>query len=136
LLEHARERHASSDGQRLRYRNGRRITFRRYDLLPERLGRYLSWIRTQFSPDADLVRLGKVGKMIMPRLPGTACWENVGASGREKWSNANAQASRCRPSRQRDRVESGQHGGELALELGNGGEARVALGDVRVLGSQ
>jgi hypothetical protein len=73
LLEHARERHASSDGQRLRYRNGRRITFRRYDLLPERLGRYLSWIRTQFSPDADLVRLGKVGKMIMPRLPGTAC---------------------------------------------------------------
>src|SRR6266516_2214972 len=33
LLGHAGERHAPADGQLLRYRNGRRITYRRYDHL-------------------------------------------------------------------------------------------------------
>ena len=41
LLQHAGERHAPPDGQLLRHRNGRRITYRRYDHLWERLGRYL-----------------------------------------------------------------------------------------------
>ena len=40
LLGHAGERHAPPDGQLLRYRNGRRITYRRYDHLWQRLGRY------------------------------------------------------------------------------------------------
>ena len=47
LLGHARERHAPADGQLLRYRNGRRITYRRYDHLWERLGRHLPWVRAQ-----------------------------------------------------------------------------------------
>ena len=47
LLGHAAERHAPPDGQLLRYRNGRRITHRRYDHLWERLGRYLPWVRAQ-----------------------------------------------------------------------------------------
>jgi len=47
LLGHAGERHALPDGQLLRYRNGRRITYRRYDHLWERLGRYLPWVRAQ-----------------------------------------------------------------------------------------
>ena len=47
LLGHAGERHAPPDGQLLRYRNGRRITYRRYDHLWERLGRYLPWVRAQ-----------------------------------------------------------------------------------------
>ena len=47
LLGHAAERHAPPDGQLLRYRNGRRITYRRYDHLWERLGRYLPWVRAQ-----------------------------------------------------------------------------------------
>jgi site-specific recombinase XerD len=47
LLGHAGERHAPADGQLLRYRNGRRITYRRYDHLWERLGRYLPWVRAQ-----------------------------------------------------------------------------------------
>jgi len=47
LLGHAAERHAPADGQLLRYRNGRRITCRRYDHLWERLGRYLPWVRAQ-----------------------------------------------------------------------------------------
>jgi integrase/recombinase XerC len=47
LLGHAGERHAPPDGQLLRYRNGRRITYRRYDHLWDRLGRYLPWIRAQ-----------------------------------------------------------------------------------------
>jgi integrase len=47
LLGHAGERHAPPDGQLLRYRNGRRITHRRYDHLWERLGRYLPWVRAQ-----------------------------------------------------------------------------------------
>ena len=47
LLGHAGERHAPQDGQLLRYRNGRRITYRRYDHLWERLGRSLRWVRAQ-----------------------------------------------------------------------------------------
>ena len=47
LLGHAAERHAPPGGQLLRYRNGRRITYRRYDHLWERLGRYLPWVRAQ-----------------------------------------------------------------------------------------
>ena len=47
LLGHAGERHAPPDGQLLRYRNGRRITYRRYDHLWERLGRSLPWVRAQ-----------------------------------------------------------------------------------------
>ena len=47
LLGHAAERHAPPDGQLLRYRNGRRITSRRYDHLWERLGRSLPWVRAQ-----------------------------------------------------------------------------------------
>src|SRR5579859_375837 len=39
LVGHAKERHAPADGQLLRYRNGRAITYRRYDHLWERLGR-------------------------------------------------------------------------------------------------
>jgi hypothetical protein len=47
LLGHAGERRAPADGQLLRYRNGRRITYRRYDHLWQRLGRYLPWVRAQ-----------------------------------------------------------------------------------------
>jgi len=47
LLGHAEERHAPTDGQLLRYRNGRGITHRPYDHLWERLGRYLPWVRAQ-----------------------------------------------------------------------------------------
>ncbi len=47
LLGRAAERHAPADGQLLRYRNGRRITYRRYDHLWDRLGRSLPWVRAQ-----------------------------------------------------------------------------------------
>jgi hypothetical protein len=47
LIGHAGERHAPPDGQLLRYRNGRRITYRRYDHLWDRLGRHLPWVRAQ-----------------------------------------------------------------------------------------
>ena len=47
LLGHGQERHAPPDGQLLRYRNGRPITYRRYDHLWDRLGRYLPWVRAQ-----------------------------------------------------------------------------------------
>jgi hypothetical protein len=47
LLGHAGDRHAPPDGQLLRYRNGRRITYRRYDHLWDRLGRHLPWVRAQ-----------------------------------------------------------------------------------------
>jgi integrase/recombinase XerC len=47
LLGHAGQRHAPPDGQLLRYRNGRRITYRRYDHLWQRLGRHLPWVRAQ-----------------------------------------------------------------------------------------
>src|SRR5262245_55071198 len=47
LLQHAGERHAPPGGQLLRYRTGRRITYRRYDHLWDRLGRHLPWVRAQ-----------------------------------------------------------------------------------------
>ena len=47
LLGHAEERNAPPDGQLLRYRTGRRITYRRYDHLWDRLGRHLPWVRAQ-----------------------------------------------------------------------------------------
>jgi integrase/recombinase XerC len=47
LLGHAEERNAPPDGHLLRYRNGRRITYRRYDHLWQRLGRHLPWVRAQ-----------------------------------------------------------------------------------------
>jgi integrase/recombinase XerC len=47
LARHATERHAPPGGQLLRYRDGRPITYRRYDGLWERLGRALPWVRTQ-----------------------------------------------------------------------------------------
>jgi site-specific recombinase XerD len=47
LLGHAGERHAPADQALLHYRNGRRITYRRYDHPWDRLGRYLPWVRAQ-----------------------------------------------------------------------------------------
>jgi site-specific recombinase XerD len=47
LLAHAAERHAPAAGQLLRYRDGRAITYRRYDHLWTRIGRHLPWVATQ-----------------------------------------------------------------------------------------
>ena len=47
LVQHGQERHAPSGGQLLRYASGHPITYRRYDHLWERLGRYLPWVRAQ-----------------------------------------------------------------------------------------
>jgi integrase/recombinase XerC len=47
LIRHGEDRHAPRDRQLLRYRNGRPITYRRYDHLWERIGRHLPWVRTQ-----------------------------------------------------------------------------------------
>jgi site-specific recombinase XerD len=47
LVEHGQERHAPSDGQLLRYGDGKPITSRRYDHLRTRLGRHLPWVATQ-----------------------------------------------------------------------------------------
>ena len=47
LQSHARERHAPTGGQLLRYTDGRPITSRRYDHLWTRLGRHLPWVATQ-----------------------------------------------------------------------------------------
>ena len=47
LAEHGRERHAPSDGQLLRYADGRPITYRRYDHLWARIGGQLPWVATQ-----------------------------------------------------------------------------------------
>jgi hypothetical protein len=47
LVEHGRERHATPDGQLLRYADGRPITYRRYDHLWSRIGRHLPWVATQ-----------------------------------------------------------------------------------------
>lgn len=49
LVEHGRERHASPDGQLLRYADGRPITSRRYGHLWRRIGRHLPWAATQAS---------------------------------------------------------------------------------------
>jgi integrase len=47
LQDHARERHAPSGGQLLRYYGGRPITSRRYDHVWERIGTHLPWVATQ-----------------------------------------------------------------------------------------
>jgi len=47
LVRHADERHAPPDGRLLRYRDGRPVTYRRYDGLWERIGQHLPWVRTQ-----------------------------------------------------------------------------------------
>ena len=47
LARHGRERQAPPDGQMLRYRDGRTITYRRNDGLWARIGRALPWARTQ-----------------------------------------------------------------------------------------
>ena len=47
LAEHARDRQAPPDGRLLRYRDGRPVTYRRYDGLWQRIGRALPWARTQ-----------------------------------------------------------------------------------------
>jgi integrase len=47
LVRHAAERHAPPGGRLLRYRDGRPVTYRRYDGLWERIGRALPWVRTQ-----------------------------------------------------------------------------------------
>jgi integrase/recombinase XerC len=47
LVRHAEERHAPADGRLLRYRDGRPVTYRRYDGLWVRIGRHLPWVRTQ-----------------------------------------------------------------------------------------
>jgi site-specific recombinase XerD len=47
LQDHARQRHAPSGGQLLRYHGGRAITYRRYDHLWARIGTHLPWVATQ-----------------------------------------------------------------------------------------
>ena len=47
LVRHAEERHAPPDGRLLRYRDGRPVTYRRYDGLWVRIGRHLPWVPTQ-----------------------------------------------------------------------------------------
>jgi integrase/recombinase XerC len=47
LVRHAGERRAPKDGRLVRYRDGRPVTYRRYDGLWERIGRHLAWVRTQ-----------------------------------------------------------------------------------------
>ena len=47
LQQHARERHARSDGQLLRYRDGKAVTYRRYDHLWSRIGQHLPWVAAQ-----------------------------------------------------------------------------------------
>jgi integrase/recombinase XerC len=47
VARHAEERHAAPDGRLLRYRDGRPVTYRRYDGLWVRIGRHLPWVRAQ-----------------------------------------------------------------------------------------
>jgi hypothetical protein len=47
LQAHGDDRHAPATGQLLRYRDGRAITYRRYDHLRTRIGRHLPWVATQ-----------------------------------------------------------------------------------------
>ncbi len=47
LVRHAEERHAPPGERLLRYRDGRPVTYRRYDGLWVRIGRELPWVRTQ-----------------------------------------------------------------------------------------
>jgi integrase len=41
------QRHAPPEGALLRYHNGKPLTYRRYDHLWQRIGRYLPWVATQ-----------------------------------------------------------------------------------------
>ncbi|MEN3305367.1 MAG: hypothetical protein V7603_1569 [Micromonosporaceae bacterium] len=47
LLQHAEQRHAPQGGQLLRYRDGRVVTYRRYDHLWQRIGARLPWVAAQ-----------------------------------------------------------------------------------------
>ena len=47
LRQHGEQRGAPTDGQLLRYSDGRPITSRRYDHLWVRIGRHLPWVATQ-----------------------------------------------------------------------------------------
>jgi integrase len=47
LLRHARERHAPHDGQLLRYRNAKPVSYRRYDSLWKRIGKVLPSVAVQ-----------------------------------------------------------------------------------------
>lgn len=47
LLQHAQQRHAPPEGRLLRYRNGKPITYRRYDHLWQRIGEHLPWVAAQ-----------------------------------------------------------------------------------------
>jgi integrase/recombinase XerC len=47
LVQHGQERHATPDGQLLRYASGQPITSRRYDHLWVRISKQLPWVRTQ-----------------------------------------------------------------------------------------
>ncbi|MEV6527302.1 site-specific integrase [Longispora sp. NPDC051575] len=47
LVDHGKERRAPVDGQLLRYRDGRAITYRRYDHLWVRVARHLPWAAAQ-----------------------------------------------------------------------------------------
>jgi integrase len=47
LQQHARDRHAAPTGQLLRYRDGKRLTYRRYDHLWQRIGEHLPWVAVQ-----------------------------------------------------------------------------------------
>lgn len=47
LLHHAEERQSPPTGQLLRYRNGKPITYRRYDYLWARIGQHLPWVAVQ-----------------------------------------------------------------------------------------
>ena len=47
LVRHAGERRAPAGGRLLRYRDGRPVTYRRYDGLWVRIGRHLPWVRTR-----------------------------------------------------------------------------------------
>jgi hypothetical protein len=47
LLQHARDRHGPPTGQLLRYRDGKPLTYRRYDHLWQRIGEHLPWVAVQ-----------------------------------------------------------------------------------------
>lgn len=47
LVRHAKQRHAPPEGNLLRYRDGKPITYRRYDHLWDRIGKHLPWVATQ-----------------------------------------------------------------------------------------
>src|SRR5882757_126815 len=77
LLGHAAERHAPQDGQLLRYRTGRRITYRRYDHLWDRLGRYLPWVRAQ-QISIQWIRHTTLTWVETGRVASDASWQRIG----------------------------------------------------------